>query len=90
MTGRQKATERRLERRRWALSVGERLQARRRELGLTRRELALRAGRDPRRIAEFERAGVGTIALATELARALEMDPCLLAFGPESVRKSND
>jgi transcriptional regulator with XRE-family HTH domain len=85
-----KNAERRIERRRRGLIMGERLRARRQELGLSRRELAERTGRDARRIAEFERSGVGTIQLAEELAQALEMDPCLLAFGADSVLKSND
>ncbi len=64
-----------------APDVGRRIAARRAELGISIGDLAKRLGRDPRRVSEFEREGVGTLRLVTELARALEMWPGTLAFG---------
>lgn len=85
-TARNKAAERR----RLAQAMGARIHDRRLELGLTLAELGRRVGRNYQRIQDFERNGVGTIALAFQLAQALQMDPCFLAFGPGTARPSND
>jgi transcriptional regulator with XRE-family HTH domain len=73
-----------------APDVGRRILERRTALGLTVPDLAKRLGRDPRRVSEFEREGVGTLRLVAQIARALEMWPGELAFGTPPDGAAND
>jgi transcriptional regulator with XRE-family HTH domain len=63
-------------------AIGKRAQARRQHLGLTVAEVAQRVGYSVGRVYNFDCYGAGTIALVERWARALEMDPRELAFGP--------
>jgi transcriptional regulator with XRE-family HTH domain len=70
--------------------VGRRIAERRKALGLTIPELAQRMQRDPRRVAEFEREGVGTLRMVEQIAQALDVWPGLLAFGTPPDGAAND
>ncbi len=61
--------------------IGKRVQARRRELGLTPGELARRLGCSTGRLYNVECYGVGSLDLVEAIAGALAMDPRVLAFG---------
>ena len=63
-------------------AIGTRAQVRRKQLGLTVAEVAARVGFSVGRVYNFECYGAGTIDLVERWARALEMDPRELAFGP--------
>jgi transcriptional regulator with XRE-family HTH domain len=63
-------------------AIGKRAQSRRKQLGLTVDEVAQRVGYSVGRVYNFECYGAGTIAAVELWARALEMDPRVLAFGP--------
>lgn len=63
-------------------AIGKRAQVRRKQLGLTVAEVAARVGFSVGRVYNFECYGAGTIDLVERWARALEMDPRELAFGP--------
>lgn len=63
-------------------AIGTRAQVRRKQLGLTVAEVAARVGFSVGRVYNFECYGAGTIAVVELWARALEMDPRELAFGP--------
>lgn len=63
-------------------AIGKRAQARRKQLRLSVAEVADRVGYSVGRVYNFECYGAGTIAAVEQWARALEMDPRELAFGP--------
>lgn len=63
-------------------AVGERARQRRRQLGLSVAEVAERVGYSRGHVYNFECYGAGTIGAIELWARALEMDPRELAFGP--------
>lgn len=63
-------------------AIGQRGKARRHELGLTVAQVAERIGfTDPKRLYNLECYGAGMISTVDRWARALDMDPAVLAFG---------
>jgi transcriptional regulator with XRE-family HTH domain len=65
--------------------VGVRLQALRRERGLSIASLARRSGVRGSMITSIERDGVGTPEQIVRLGHALEVDPSWLIYGDERV-----
>lgn len=63
-------------------AIGERGKARRRQLGLSVHDLGARMGVVYHRVYSLECYGAGSIHLVEQWARALDMDPRELAFGP--------
>lgn len=66
------------------LEMAARGRARRKALGLTATELGQRMALSCTRISQIEASGAGTVDLVRRWAKALDMPPGELAFGPEA------
>ena len=64
-------------------AMGRRGRARREELGVSMKELALRLGVVSQRMSQIELDGVECLGTVRRWAAALDMDPVYLAFGPQ-------
>jgi transcriptional regulator with XRE-family HTH domain len=64
--------------------VARRGRERRKALGRSLDEVAVKLGVTRKRLTEFERTGVGTLRRVADWAEALEMPPAELAFGASS------